>query len=52
MAKTKSVFKVILKVVAIILAVIILTIGSYFAYVCIQYNRIKDKQTITINNHN
>lgn len=51
MAKTKSVFKVILKVVAIILAVIILTIGSYFAYVCIQYNRIKDKQTITINNN-
>ncbi|HBO48545.1 MAG TPA: endonuclease [Clostridiales bacterium] len=48
MAKAKSFWKILLKVIAIILAFLILVVGTYFAYVCIQYNRIEDNQKIDV----
>ena len=44
-------WKILLKVFAIIMAVIIAVVGSYIAYVCIQYDRIDDNFAITIENN-
>ena len=44
-------YKVLLKIIAIILALIVLLVGSYIIYVCVQYNRIKDNENIKINNN-
>ena len=44
-------WKVTLKVVAIILAAILLILGSYVLYICLQYSRIKDNLDISITNN-
>ena len=44
-------YKITLRVVAIILAVILLILGSYVLYICLQYSRIKDNTEISINNN-
>ncbi len=44
-------WKLLLKILAIVLAAIILIVGSYVIYVCAQYSRIKDNKGISINNN-
>ena len=51
MKKSNTWYKILFKVLAIILAVIFLILGSYVLYICLQYYRIKDNESISINNN-
>ena len=51
MKKSNTWYKILFKVLAIILAVIFLILGSYVLYICLQYYRIKDNENIPINNN-
>ncbi len=51
MVKANSWWKIFIKILAIILAFIILLIGSYVLYVILQYKRIEDNLSININNN-
>ena len=50
MARSKSTVKTILKVVAIILAVIVLIVGGYIIYAFASYHRIEDNKALTVDN--
>jgi len=51
MEKKKSWWKITLKVVAIIMAVILTVLGSYVLYITLQYSRIEDNFAISIENN-
>lgn len=44
----KHIFKLIFKILGALLGVFVLVVGIYVGYVCIQYYRIEDAQTLTI----
>lgn len=44
-------YKLTLRIVAIVLAVILLILGSYVLYICLQYSRIEDSTEISIKNN-
>ena len=50
-AKKKSFLKTFFRVIAILLLIIILTVGTYVLYVIFQYKRIEDNQNISVNNN-
>ncbi len=51
MVKKNNFLRIFLKTIALILAIIILVVGGYIVYVCVQYYRIEDNKVITINNN-
>ena len=51
MEKRKSWWKILLAIIASILVLLILILGTYVAYISIQYYRIEDNQNIEINNN-
>ena len=51
MKGTTTWWKILIKIIAVILILAILLVGGYVLYICLQYGRIKDFQNIQINNN-